>query len=535
MESLQIRRWNEIPPAEEFSCRIEKSNVPAVISGCVRLWKAFSKWDVSNGGLDYLQEMAGSSVVEAMLSKSAPVFYGDIRSHERVQLPFSTFIEYCKNLLQSRHYDNNSFSQSKERKPVGLGSQHGDSPLEDGAPKQIYLAQVPIMNMGKDEKVQLECLREDIETPAFLEGKTLASVNLWMNNDRTRSSTHYDPHHNLLCLISGCKQVTIWPPSATPFLYPFPLYGEASNHSAVPLENPDFRIYPRGKNLDEYSQKVILHAGDALFIPEGWFHQVDSESLTIAVNFWWGSDMISGMLEHMDSYYLRRILKRLTDKEMDQMLCISTDTADRKVINSCGQSTHENSDMNHQTASLKGRNPEKSFMMNELEPLALQSLHELVSLVHDCVKPEGNSSADPSVIQEENEVKKIVYTNLFDLKEDPIANFIWTLEPHTFQNVFLTMAHNFPRTLEAFLLHALSPVGSEVLTKKFEQLDQMIATNEQGQFYQKFYSVFDDQFSAMDAILGQKELFACQMQLAETRSQNPDGLGFESHRLAIYV
>ncbi|XP_073141034.1 lysine-specific demethylase JMJ31 isoform X1 [Henckelia pumila] len=511
-ESLEVRRWNEIPSAEEFSCRIEKSNVPAVISGLVKDWKAFSKWDVTNGGLDYLQEMAGSSVVEAMLSRSAPVFYGDIRSHERVQLPFSTFIEYCKNLLLSRHHDNNSFSQLKEHKPVGLASQHGDSPHEDEAPQQIYLAQVPIANTGNDEKVQLECLREDIETPAFLKSKTLASVNLWMNNDRTRSSTHYDPHHNLLCLISGCKQVIMWPPSATPFLYPFPLYGEASNHCSVPLENPDFRIYPRAKNLEEYSQKVILHAGDALFIPEGWFHQVDSESLTIAVNFWWGSDMISGMLEHMDSYYLRRILKRLTDKEMDRMLCISMDTADKKVNNTCGQSTHGNSDldMNHQTASLKGRNPEQSFMLNELEPLALQSLHELVSLVHDCVKPEGDTSADPSVTREENEVKKIVCTNLFDLKEDPIAYVIWTLEPHTFQSVFLNMAHNFPRTLEAFILHALSPVGSEVLTKKFEQLDQTITANEQGQFYQKFYSVFDNQFSAMDVILNRKELFAHQ-------------------------
>ncbi|KZV42011.1 hypothetical protein F511_14325 [Dorcoceras hygrometricum] len=331
-----------------------------------------------------------------------------------------------------------------------------------------------------------------------------------MNNDRTRSSTHYDPHHNLLCLISGCKQVDLWPPSATPYLYPFHLYGEASNHSAIPLENPDFRIYPRAKNLDEYSQKVILHAGDALFIPEGWFHQIDSESLTIAVNFWWESDMISGMLEHMDSYYLRRILKRLTDKEMERMLYISMDTAEEKVINTCDQSTDGNSGMNHQTASLKGRNPEPSYMMNELEPLALQSLHELVSLVHDCVKTGGDSTADPSVIREENEVKQIVSTNLFDLKEDPTASIIWTLEPHIFQNVFLAMAHNFPRTLEAFILHALSPVGSEVLTKKFEQLDQMIATNDQGQFYQKFYSVFDNQFSAMDRILNRKELFAFQ-------------------------
>ncbi|PRQ17781.1 hypothetical protein RchiOBHm_Chr3g0456061 [Rosa chinensis] len=27
-----------------------------------------------------------------------------------------------------------------------------------------------------------------------------------MNNAQARSSTHYDPHHNLLCLVSGCKQ-----------------------------------------------------------------------------------------------------------------------------------------------------------------------------------------------------------------------------------------------------------------------------------------------------------------------------------------
>lgn len=37
---------------------------------------------------------------------------------------------------------------------------------------------------------------------------------------------------------------------------------------------------------------------------------MDSEVLTIAVNFWWPSMTISGMLEHMDAYYLRRILKR---------------------------------------------------------------------------------------------------------------------------------------------------------------------------------------------------------------------------------
>ncbi|KAL6978576.1 hypothetical protein U1Q18_020242 [Sarracenia purpurea var. burkii] len=64
--------------------------------------------------------------------------------------------------------------------------------------------------------------------------------------------------------------VVLWPPSASPFLYPRPLYGEASNHSSVALENPDLSVHPRAKWSMEYSQKVILHAGDALFIPEGW-------------------------------------------------------------------------------------------------------------------------------------------------------------------------------------------------------------------------------------------------------------------------
>ncbi|KAH6767806.1 2-oxoglutarate and oxygenase superfamily protein [Perilla frutescens var. hirtella] len=72
------------------------------------------------------------------------------------------------------------------------------------------------------------------------------------------------------------------------------------------------------------------------------------------------------------------------------------------------------------------------------------------------------------------------------------------------------LQHNFPRTLEAFVLHALSPVGVEVLTRKFEQMDQRITPDERSQFYQKFYSVFDNQFSAMDILLNGKESFACQ-------------------------
>ncbi|KAL2556829.1 2-oxoglutarate (2OG) and Fe(II)-dependent oxygenase superfamily protein [Forsythia ovata] len=526
-ESLRIRQFNEIPSAEEFAAQIEPRNVPAVFSGCIKNWKAFSKWNPSNGGIDYLQELVGSTVVEAMLSRSAPVFYGDIRSHERVPLPFSTFAGYCKDLLRNGDAGQDCVSESRKHMSAGPVSEQSNPLIGEEAPQQIYLAQIPIMNIENEERVQLKCLGEDIQNPSFLEGKTLSSVNLWMNNAQSRSSTHYDPNHNLLCIIAGCKQVVLWPPSASPFLYPMPLYGEASNHSAIALENPDLRVYPRAEHLDKYSQKVTLHAGDALFIPEGWFHQVDSGSLTIAVNFWWRSDVMSGMLEHMDAYYLRRILKRLTDKEMDRMLCkplttmaIATNTGKQSKNEKSGEQSNneiagyseEESDLDYQSVSSKENKLKQRFMLHELEPRALLSLQELISLVHGHVNQsqQAETSAGQSVSGGKDDIKETVNTTLFILEEDPVAQIIWTLHPLILQSVFLAMAHNFPRTLEALLLHALSPVGTEVLTRKFEEMDKLTAEDDRNQFYQKFYSVFDNHFSAMDALLSRKEAFASQ-------------------------
>lgn len=46
--------------------------------------------------------------------------------------------------------------------------------------------------------------------PPILGAKDLSSINLWMNNVQSRSSTHYDPHHNLLCIVSGRKQGKVY-------------------------------------------------------------------------------------------------------------------------------------------------------------------------------------------------------------------------------------------------------------------------------------------------------------------------------------
>ncbi|KAG4186766.1 hypothetical protein ERO13_A08G063900v2 [Gossypium hirsutum] len=511
-DSVRLQSFDQLPSAAQFASQIESRNVPAVFVGCVKDWKAVSKWNPSNGGLGYLEERVGSFMVEAMLSQTAPVFYGDLRSHERVPLPFSTFIAFCKwhrqNVGNSCSINSNSQGHQLEESDT----EQGCSPFVDAAPKQIYLAQIPIINAENEERVQLETLQEDIQLPAILEEKNLSSINLWMNIAQARSSAHYDPHHNLLCIITGRKQVVLWPPSASPMLYPMPIYGEASNHSSVALENPDFSIHPRAQCSMEYSQKVTLQAGDALFIPEGWFHQVDSDELTIAVNYWWRSSIMSSLADHMDAYHLRRILRRLTDREMDQVLLKGSTPTWRQESN-----VDHSLDQAGQSKDLKRKEQEQhSLLLHELRPCALQALHELVALVHDRVnasdqnQPVSSDSTNGLMCSKTNEQDKTLTTEIFHLEEDPVAKNLWILEPGIFKDIFVAMAHNFPRTLEALVLHLLSPVGAEVLTRKFDEIDQQNTEENRNKFYQIFYGVFDNQFAAMDAILNGKESFARQ-------------------------
>ncbi|KAF9618598.1 hypothetical protein IFM89_002293 [Coptis chinensis] len=328
-------------------------------------------------------------------------------------------------------------------------------------------------------------------------------------------------------------RVVLWPPTAIPSLYPMPIYGEASNHScfcsSVDLVNPDYSTHSRAKFSSDYSQKVTLHAGDALFIPEGWFHQVDSDDLTIAVNYWWQSSIMSSMSEHMDAYYLRRVMRSTVSHVpsleigQDRMLhgaSICNEKSEKHVgkklaVGEIGYQEFDSVDQNG-TKVTKAANQKEKIMLDQLKPSALQALHELVSLVHDSVnvnvkiQPVPSTSTGSPSESRSGESKKIASVNLFLLEDDPVADIVWTLKPLELQNVLLAMVYNFPRTLETLILHVLSPVGAEVLTRKFEEIDQQIIIEERNEFYQIFYGVFDDQFAAMDSILNGKESFALQ-------------------------
>uniref|UniRef100_A0A0D9YFM0 JmjC domain-containing protein n=1 Tax=Oryza glumipatula TaxID=40148 RepID=A0A0D9YFM0_9ORYZ len=301
---------------------------------------------------------------------------------------------------------------------------------------------------------------------------------------------------------SSLESLTLWPPSSSPYLYPMPVYGEASNHSSVSIEEPDYSRYTRARYMKEYSERVILNCGDALFIPEGWYHQVDSDDLTIAINFWWKSRIMNEIL---------------VDKEMNKMVQENSVSCS-KGTTVC-QPTDEESGGPEQLKQKQvnsDSSDKKDSPLQTLEPSTLQALYELISLVHNSAEMVSqNEITEPTsqdaYCKQSNGSKKIAADDSSLLEKDPIAKIILPLKPLELHSMLLAMARTFPRTLEALVVNMLGPIGAEILTRKFDEMDQQATKEQQSEFYKTFYSVFDDQYAAMDALLNGKEMFSFQV------------------------
>jgi mannose-6-phosphate isomerase-like protein (cupin superfamily) len=166
-----------------------------------------------------------------------------------------------------------------------------------GGDERIYL------NLQTDKMIEPPLLQllGDFSIPPYFKDLTLRCINLWMgNSDKTIvTPLHHDFNDNLYVVAEGRKHFTLFPPEQAPNLYPRgQLLGVEANGiiryaslsgmphlSQVDIQSPDRVRFPAYAAAEATRMDVDIEAGDMLFLPAGWFHQVSSSGRHVAVSF----------------------------------------------------------------------------------------------------------------------------------------------------------------------------------------------------------------------------------------------------------
>lgn len=232
-----------------------KNNSPVVLRGLVTGWPAVQAARVSDAALcDYLTEMGGHSAVRAI---AAPPSEG------------------------GRFFYNTDLTRFNFRAAKGAFGAF----LSD-------LQRAAVMDDAPAMAVQSEPIPAIM--PGFIEGNPmpfLPSVEprIWIGN-RIRVAPHYDAKENIACCVAGQRQFTLFPPECIADLYPgpFELTPAGTPVSMVNLDEPDVQRHPRFAEAMFKAQSTTLQPGDAIYIPYGWWHGVESLSpVSMLVNYWW--------------------------------------------------------------------------------------------------------------------------------------------------------------------------------------------------------------------------------------------------------
>ena len=148
-------------------------------------------------------------------------------------------------------------------------------------PFSMYASGIPI-------RKHLPRLIPDIPVPMLNVARDTL-ISLWLGN-RTHTATHWDLSRNLACVVAGRRRFTLFPPEQLKNLYVGPLEFTLAGQpiSMVDIDDPDLETYPKFSEALKTAQQAELGAGDAIYIPSMWWHNVHSlEDIGALVNFWW--------------------------------------------------------------------------------------------------------------------------------------------------------------------------------------------------------------------------------------------------------
>ncbi|XP_008217295.2 bifunctional peptidase and (3S)-lysyl hydroxylase Jmjd7 [Nasonia vitripennis] len=287
-----------ISPLDFYRNYVSK-NIPVVIRGGIKHWKALDKWSIP-----YFKEKLANKLVTVAVT---PNGYADAIAKEKTL--HGTNDKEVFVMPEERQMTMNDFLEKLEnpRNDSIFYIQKQNSNFED------------FFELWKDVDSNIKWATEAFNTKPD-------AINFWMGDERAITSMHKDPYENIYCVISGEKEFILHPPTDLPWIpyknYPCAIYKEVepgkwitkpinssviftqTNESgksqsdartendtdtlswiAVDPLSPDYKKYPRYKKANRISVKVSK--GDILYLPSLWFHHVKQSHACIAVNYWY--------------------------------------------------------------------------------------------------------------------------------------------------------------------------------------------------------------------------------------------------------
>ena len=123
------------------------------------------------------------------------------------------------------------------------------------------------------------------EDPQRYADSEKAIFRLWAASGGARTVAHHDWSHNWYVLLTGVKRFVLYPPNVSAHLYMYPfLHPHATKLQPNVLSKKSiagFSHFPV-----QEAQEVILEAGDVLYVPPYWFHDVSTLEPAMAIAVW---------------------------------------------------------------------------------------------------------------------------------------------------------------------------------------------------------------------------------------------------------
>ena len=226
-----------VPPLAEFVSDFYARNKPVMFEN------AFTEWPASHWTPQHLVEVIGDKSVEVQVNReSNPRFEMDSLKHKQHML----FSEYHQKVQNA------------------------------GASNDFYMT----ANNAKQNQTVLAPLFEDIGNIGedyFDTSLHSTRSFIWYGPKGNYTPLHHDETNNMFLQVYGRKRFLLVPPLQTPYLY-----NETAVFSPVDLRSIDEQMYSLAKRTTPI--EVTLNPGDTLFIPLGWWHQVESLDISISIS-----------------------------------------------------------------------------------------------------------------------------------------------------------------------------------------------------------------------------------------------------------